>query len=143
MRHLDGPSILLEDGSILTFKLKGSQLARKKEASNDSVVELPSLATKVKSAARNQRLLVEMANGKLAVVQPDMKKVFPIMRPQASCGRAGISPDGKTIAIGNIDGSVRLVNVESGEIVANLLCSPTRNRQYAPRHTRNRGVHAA
>jgi len=85
----------------------------------------------VKPAAHDQRLLVEMANDQLAVFQPDVKKLFTIKKPKDSCGLCDISPDGKTVAVGNLDGSVRILNIESGELAAILLCSPTRNRNWA------------
>jgi len=35
---------------------------------------------------------------------------------------------GKNVAIGNLDGSVRLLDVESGKAVASLVCTPARYR---------------
>jgi len=96
-----------------------------------AMVDLPAGATRVKQAARDQRLLVEMKNGQLAVLQPDSKKLYTIDKPRESCGLSDISPDGKTVAIGNLDGSVRIINVESGEAIAKVICSPTRNRKWA------------
>src|SRR5205085_4120807 len=96
-----------------------------------SYIDLPTEARQVQYSARAQRLLVSMADGKLSVVQPDEKKIYPLTQPEGSCGRPAISADGKTVAIANVDGSVRLLDVDSGASVSTLLCTPLRNRKWA------------
>jgi hypothetical protein len=117
IKDLAGPAVFLQDGSVLTFAQGG--------------IVLPATPRRVKAAARAERLLVEMEKDALAVVQPDEKKVYPIKKPEGSCGRAAISPDGKNVAVGNLDGSVRLIDAESGQEIASLKCTPTRNRNWA------------
>src|SRR2546421_5973472 len=131
VKKLEGPSVFLEDGSILTFRTSISPQKTKNEPFKIAVIDVPAHVKRVKPAAHDQRLLVEMANDQLAVFQPDVKKLFTIKKPKDSCGLCDISPDGKTVAVGNLDGSVRILNIESGELAATLLCSPTRNRNWA------------
>src|SRR5205814_10180313 len=92
---------------------------------------LAAQARRVKPAARHQRLLVEMKDQQLAVFQPDSNKIYTIKKPKDSCGLCDISPDGKTLAIGKLDGSVKILNIESGEVVASYICTPTRNRSWS------------
>jgi WD40 repeat protein len=134
--ELEGPSVFLPDGSILTLRVGAAPAPRaverlKPEKFAISVVNLPSMAARVEMAARDQRMLVEMRDKTMVVVQPELKKVYPCPKPEGSCGRAAIAPDGKTIAIGNVDGSVGILNVESGAAFARLVCSPMRNRNWA------------
>jgi WD40 repeat protein len=129
--QLEGPSLFLEDGSILTFRSRKGEATLKSGSFKSSFVNLPGRVTRVQFAARNQQLLLEMEQEKLAVVALESKKIYPITRPDGSCGQAGISPDGKTVAIANIDGSVVLVNVESPDTAAKLVCSPIGNRNWA------------
>ncbi len=136
LEELEGPSVFLPDGSILTLRVGAGPAPRaveklKPERFAVSVVNLPSMATRVELAARDQRMLVEMRDKTMVVVQPDVKKVYPCPKPEGSCGRAAIAPDGKTIAIGNMDGSVGIINLETTDLVAKLVCSPTRNRNWA------------
>jgi WD40 repeat protein len=128
---LAGPSVFLEDGSILTFASEPKTPLQNLGQFKFSLIDLGAEARHATFAARAQRLLVEMENGKIAVVQPNEKKVYPIEKPEGSSGRPAISADGKTVAIGNLDGSVVLMNVETGEPVAKFSCTPTRNRKWA------------
>lgn len=131
VKDLSGPAVFLDDGSILVFGKAPKEAKATSDPFKLSYIDLPGKARHVQKAARRQQFLVTMADGKLVVVQPDEKKVFRITKPDGACGRAGISPDGKTVAIGNLDGSVRLIDVQSGASAEHFRCMPVRNRNWA------------
>jgi len=132
LKELQGPGIFLQDGSVLTFKNINNRSVRSGRKDLKILdIEAPSTVKRVEFSAGGDRMLVEMQEKNFIVVEADGKKSYSIKPIEQSCGRAGISPDGKMIAIGNLDGSVRLVTTDSGEELARLLCPPTRNRDWA------------
>jgi WD40 repeat protein len=125
VQSLHGAGVFSEDGSIISLQLGNpddvgvAPLKVKK-----FLVQAP--VQRMVSAPGIERVLAELEDGALLVVEPATMKTFPIPKPQGSVGRAGIGPDGKQVAVGNSDGTVRIIDVETGTEAAKLTTTPSR-----------------
>jgi WD40 repeat protein len=121
IQTLQGPSVFLGDGSILTFLEGAKSLERGNVGQFQNVVcNLPVKIDRLEFAANKSRILAEMQDGKLTIIDLASHQIFSPARPAGSSGRLGLSPNGKTIAVGIADGSVLIMNAESGDRAAKL-----------------------
>jgi WD40 repeat protein len=131
--ELDGPNVFLKDGSIFMFKGGQVSLGPHQPGKELKVwrADVPGMVRRVEFSATCERALADGGDGKVLVLEVEKKTVRPIPSIEGSCGQAALSPNGKAIAIGNIDGSVRLIDADTGVAWASLACTPSRNRKWA------------
>jgi WD40 repeat protein len=129
LQALGGPSVFARDGSILTLRA-GPQKTGKEKAGQFDVFtfDFSSPLIRIESAANWERHLVELADGFLAVIEPE--QIIPLARPKGWSGRAAIAADGKQFAQGLVDGSVKLIEVDGGKEVRTFFCSPHKARKW-------------